>query len=67
MSFCEDPTLGPFMARTMETKARMLKAPGEKGSFDCPKCGAKVEVRLAGLRNHARAACPTKGCWSMIE
>jgi predicted RNA-binding Zn-ribbon protein involved in translation (DUF1610 family) len=67
MSFLEDLTLGPFIAQVMQTKARMLDSPGEKGSFDCPKCGTKVEVRLIGRRNHARAACPTEGCWSMLE
>ncbi len=63
----DDATLVPFIARTMETKARMLETPGEKGSFDCPKCGAKVEVRLVGRTNHARAACPTEGCWSLMQ
>lgn len=67
MSFFDDPTLAPFILRVVETKARMLETPGEAGSFDCPKCGAKVAVWLAGPRNHARAACPTEGCWSMIE
>lgn len=67
MSFFDDPTLATFMLQAIVTKRRMLEAPGEKGSFDCPKCGAKVEVRLVGRRDHARAACPTVGCWSLME
>lgn len=67
MSFFDDPTLASFIARTMETKTRMLETPGEKGSFDCPKCSAKVEVRLFGRNEHARAACPTEGCWRLMQ
>lgn len=67
MSVFDDRTFGLFIAKAMETKARMLQAPGETGSFDCPKCGAKVEVRLIGPRHHSRAACPTKDCWNLIE
>lgn len=67
MSFFEDPTLATFMSQVMVTKSRMLKTPGEAGSFDCPKCGANVTVRLIGARNHSRAICPTEGCWSLME
>lgn len=67
MSGFDATTLGAFLALAMETKARMLETPGEKGSFDCPKCGAKVEVGLVGRNNHARAACATEGCWSLVE
>lgn len=67
MSGFDGATLGAFLALAMETKARMLEAPGEKGNFDCPKCGATVEVRLVGRNDHARAVCATQGCWSLLE
>lgn len=63
----DDPTLAAFIARTMEVKARLLDTPGEKGSFDCPKCGAKVAVALVGRNSHVRAACSTTACWSLMQ
>lgn len=67
MSIFEDPSLQSFITKTIEAKARLLETPGEKGSFDCPKCGAKVEVRLVGRKSHVRAACPTEDCWSLMQ
>ncbi len=56
-----------FIVRAMNAKADLLKAGETGGQFDCPKCGSKAKVWVVGGRKHARAACSTKNCLSLIE
>lgn len=62
------PYLLSFMTQAVQIKRAMLVtgAPDD-GTFDCPKCGRLVTVRLVKPKNHLRAHCADRTCLSMIE
>jgi transcription elongation factor Elf1 len=59
--------LATFISRVMEEKRAMLAEGRQRGTFACPKCGCEGAVAMVGKKNHARAACQTANCLTMLE
>ena len=51
----------------MESKRLMIKRGSVRATRTCPNCGAKVNMVLAGRKQHLHAACETPNCIWMME
>ncbi len=56
-----------FTTLVIKTKRDIVSANMMEGFFVCLRCQQQVLVRVVGPKNHARAACETNGCLSMME
>jgi ribosomal protein S27AE len=51
----------------MESKQRMIQRKSTRATRTCPKCGGKVNMVLAGRKNHLHGACETPNCIRIME
>lgn len=56
-----------FSAKMMAAKTYLYAHPDEQATFDCPRCGGKVEVTLGMPEHCVRAVCQSKGCLGMEQ